>query len=81
MVQLEINMERKNTDLVKEFNRYVREHAGFADKIPPNAVVIMQLEGDEEFNNWSFALGKAHAEKNQPIVLLKLKDKTHPLTY
>lgn len=66
-------MERKNTDLVKEFNRYVREHAEFADKIPPNAVVIMQLEGDEEFNNWSFALGKAHAEKNQSIVCVKIK--------
>lgn len=66
-------MERKNTDLVKEFNRYVREHAEFADKIPPNAIVIMQLEGDEEFNNWSFTLGKAHAEKNQPIVCVKIK--------
>lgn len=40
--------------------------------------MIMQLEGDEEFNNWSFTLGKAHAEKNQPIVCVKIK-KTRPI--
>ena len=66
-------LERKNTDLIKEFNRYVREHPEFADKIPNNAIVIMQLEGDEEFNSWSFKLGKAHAEKGQPIVCIRIK--------
>ena len=43
-------MERKNTDLIKEFDRYIREHPDFADNIPNNTIVIMQLEGDEEFN-------------------------------
>ena len=38
--------ERKNTELIKEFDRYVREHPEFADDIPNNAVVVMQLEGN-----------------------------------
>ena len=66
-------MERKNTDLIKEFNRYIREHPELADNIPNNAIVVMQLEGDEEFNNWSFMLGKSHAEKGQPVICVRIK--------
>ncbi len=66
-------MARKNTDLIKEFNRYIREHPEFADSIPNNAIVIMQLEGDEEFNKWSIRLGKSHAEKGQPVIYIRIK--------
>ena len=61
-------MERKNTDLIKEFDRYVRDNPEFADTIPQNGVVIMQLEGDEEFNKWSRQLAKSYAEKGQVIL-------------
>lgn len=63
-------MERKNTDLIKEFNRYVREHPDFAETIPQNAFVIMQLEGDEEFNNWSRQLVKSCTE---PVIYVRIK--------
>jgi Family of unknown function (DUF5647) len=53
--------ERKNTELIKEFDRYVREHPEFADDIPNNAVVVMQLEGNAMFNQWSRRLAVAHA--------------------
>jgi len=66
-------MEKKNTDLIKEFNRYVREHPEIADNIPNNAIVVMQLEGDEEFNKWSFKLGKSHAGKEQPVIYVRIK--------
>jgi hypothetical protein len=66
-------MERKNTELIKEFDRYVREHPEFADSIPNNAIVIMQLEGDEKFNRWSLDLVKSHAEKNQPVIHVRIK--------
>jgi len=66
-------MERKNTELIKEFNRYVREHPEFTDSIPNNAIVIMQLEGDEEFNKWSLEFGKCHAEKSQPVIYVRIK--------
>jgi len=66
-------MERKNTELIKEFNRYIREHPEFADSIPNNAVVVLQLDGDEEFNKWSREIAKSHAEKGQPIVYVRIK--------
>jgi len=66
-------MERKNTDLIKEFNRYIREHPEFADSIPDNAIVIMQLEGDDEFNKWSLKLAKSHVEKGQTLVHVRIK--------
>ena len=43
----------KNSMLVKEFDRYVLEHPEFADEIPDNALVVMQIEGDDDFNNWA----------------------------
>jgi len=66
-------LERKNTDLIKEFNRYVREHPEFAGKIPNNAIVVMQLEGDDEFNKWSLKLGRKHVEKGHPVVCVRIK--------
>ncbi len=65
--------ERKNTELIKEFNRYIRERPEFADSIPDDAVVVMQLEGDEEFNKWSRRLAESRAEEGQPIVYIKIK--------
>jgi len=65
--------ERKNTELIKEFNRYIREHPKFADSIPNDAVVIMQLEGDEEFNVWSRRLAESRVGEGRPIVYIKIK--------
>ena len=45
--------ERTNSELIKEFNRYVRAHPKIADAIPKNAIVVMQLEKDTRFNQWS----------------------------
>jgi len=66
-------MERKNSELIKEFNRYVREHPEFADSIPNNAIVIMQLEGDEGFNAWGLNLAKSQKEKDQPVIFVRIK--------
>ena len=40
----------KNTMLVREFDRYVLEHPEFAERIPENALVVMQIVGDTDFN-------------------------------
>lgn len=66
-------MERKNTDLIKEFNKYIREHPEFADGIPHNAIIIIQLEGDDEFNKWSVEMGKSHAKKDEPVIFVRIK--------
>ena len=66
-------LEQKNAELVTEFDRYVREHPDFAERIPDNALVAMLVEGDEEFNRWSQEGAKRQAEKGQPIVYVKIK--------
>ncbi|MDP2731456.1 MAG: hypothetical protein Q8O55_13405 [Dehalococcoidales bacterium] len=66
-------MERKNTELIKEFNRYVREYPQFSENIPDNALVVMQLEGDEEFNEWSCEMAQKQAEEGKPVVHIRIK--------
>ncbi len=65
--------EKRNSVLGMEFDRYIREHPEFAEDIPDNAQVILLLEGDEDFNEWSTRIGKEQAEKGQPIVYISIK--------
>ncbi len=64
----------KNSMLVKEFDRYVLEYPGFADKIPDNALVVMQMEGDDDFNNWARKTAQNIAEKDTPIVYITITE-------
>jgi len=64
----------KNSLLVKEFDKYVLEHPEFADKFPDNALVVMQIEGDEEFNNWARETAQRVAEKDTPIVYVTITE-------
>ena len=65
--------EQKNAELVTEFDRYVREHPDFAERIPTSALVAMLIEVDQEFNRWSQEGAQRQAEKQQPIVYVKIK--------
>jgi hypothetical protein len=56
-----------------EFDRYLREHPEFAEKIPDNAQVVLLLEGDEEFNKWSVRAGKGQAAQDQPLLYVTIK--------
>ena len=64
----------KNSMLVKEFDRYILEHPEFADGIPDNALVVMQIEGDEEFNNWARVTARSVAERGTPIVYVTITE-------
>jgi len=66
-------LQTRNSLLGMEFDRYVREHPEFAEKIPDNAQVILLLEGDEEFNNWSTRVGREQAERGQPLIYVMIK--------
>lgn len=65
--------EWKNSVLGKEFDQYVREHPEFAEKIPEGAVIALQVEGDEEFNEWSRKIAQEQAEKDQTIIYVNIK--------
>jgi len=58
----------KNTLLVREFDKYILEHPEFAEKIPDNALVVMQIEGDDEFNRWARETAHSAVEKETPVV-------------
>jgi len=64
----------KNTMLVREFDRYILEHPDFAEKIPDNALVVMQIAGDEEFNEWARRTGQSVAGKDNPIVYVTVTE-------
>ncbi len=66
-------LEKRHAILVTEFDRYVAEHPEFAVKIPQNAQIILQIEGDEEYNNWSKKLAEKQRERGQPVVCVKIK--------
>ncbi|HWF60111.1 MAG TPA: DUF5647 family protein [Nitrospira sp.] len=65
--------EKRNSLLGMEFDRYLREHPEFLDKIPENAQVILLLEGDEDFNKWSLRVGKEQATQDQSLLYVTIK--------
>jgi len=64
----------KNTSLVKEFDRYILEHPEFADQLPDNALVVMLIEGDEEFNRWAKQAAQEAAEKDTPVAYVTITE-------
>lgn len=68
------NFAEKNSLLVREFDRYILEHPEFAEKIPDNALVVMQIEDDEEFNKWAKETSQKAIEKNQPVVYVTITE-------
>ena len=65
--------ERKHTELITEFDRYIRQHPEFAEQFPVYAVVCIQLAGDDDYNAWSRRLAERVAEVGQPIVYVGIK--------
>lgn len=66
-------LEKKHAILVTEFDRYVVDHPEFAMKIPRNAQVVLQVEGEEEYNAWSRQIAARQRERNQSVVFVKVK--------
>jgi len=67
------HFEIKNSMLVDEFDSYIREHPELTHNIPDNAMVVMLLDEDEEFSHWNRRNAKKMAEKDRPIVFIKIK--------
>lgn len=66
-------LEKKHSILVTEFDRYVMEHPEFAASIPANAQVVLQVQHDEEYNEWSKDLAQRQREMGQEVVFVKIK--------
>jgi len=66
-------LEKKHAILVTEFDRYVVEHPEFAANIPANAQVVLQVEQDDSYNQWSAQLAQRQREKGQDVVFVRIK--------
>ncbi|MEA3223490.1 MAG: DUF5647 family protein [Thermodesulfobacteriota bacterium] len=66
-------LEKKHAILVTEFDRYVVEHPEFAVNIPRNSQIVLQVEEDNEYNEWSKKLAERQREPGQKIVYVKVK--------
>jgi hypothetical protein len=62
-----------NADLVGEFDRYVRDHPGFAAKIPRGAQIVLQLPDQPKFNAWVRRLARNQRETGQPVVVVEIR--------
>jgi hypothetical protein len=70
--------EWKNSVLGKEFDQYIFDHPELAQKIPRKAVIALQLEQDEQFNEWSRKLAEEQAEEGQPVIYVNIKRMSEP---
>ena len=64
----------KNVMLVKEFDKYILEYPDFAEKIPDDVLIVMQMEGEKEFNQWAIKTAKQVVDKNMKIVCVKVTE-------
>ena len=56
-----------------EFHRYLMENEDFAEKIPANALVIFQIEGEDKFNRWHKETSLKNKEPEQPVILVNVR--------
>jgi ABC-type Fe3+-citrate transport system substrate-binding protein len=56
-----------------EFHRYLMENEEFAEDISPNALIIFQVEGEDEFNNWHKDTSLKNCEEGQPVIYVYVK--------
>ena len=62
----------KNLDLSFEFDRYLIAHPQFAEKIPLNALVVLQPKYDLELSEYNLNSAEKNREPGQPIVYVKI---------
>ena len=68
-----IAFEKRQAVLVMEFDRYVMEHPDFAAQIPEGAQIVIEIEGEQQFNLWARSLAEKQREPGQTVVRIKTK--------
>ncbi len=59
--------------LASEFHRYLMEDEEKANMLPENALLIFQVEDEEDFNRWHKEMTLRNREANQPVTVVHLK--------
>lgn len=55
------------------FHKYVMENEEVAKNIPPNALIIFQVEGEDAWNTWHTEVSLRNREAGQPILYVYVK--------
>jgi len=73
MLRTDKPMIEKNLDRIFELERYNAAHPAFAERTPDNAMVALQVKGDDTFNRWSRRLGEKQAKNTgRPVVRITI---------
>ena len=67
------NFDRFLTMLSTEFQRYIMENEKLGENIPLNAMVMFQVDGEDDFNGWHKNTSLRNREKDQPVILIRVK--------
>ena len=67
------NYNRFLTMLSTEFQRYLMENETIGEKIPINAMLVFQVDGEDKFNQWHKSTSLNNREKDQPLILIRVK--------
>ena len=49
------------------------ENEKLGESIPPNAMVVFQVDGDDDFNAWHKNTSLRNREKDQPVIFISVK--------
>lgn len=65
---------QKQFELTAEFGKFVFEHPDVDERLPDGAFVYFQIEGENEFNQYSRQLAeRQQREEGVPAVLVRVK--------
>ncbi len=63
----------KSLTLSFEFSRYVIAHSEIGEQIPKDALVVLLLEDDPEFNERAIELAQTRRETGQPVGIVRVQ--------
>lgn len=59
-----------------EFSKYVLAHPEIENQVPDGARIVFNLADNPEFNVWAIKVARSQQEKNQPMIIVKVKGLT-----
>ncbi len=62
----------KNLELGFEFDRYLLDHPKFAEKIPYDALVVLQPQYDRKLSAYNRKIALQNRERKQPLVYIEI---------
>jgi len=68
------NYNKFTTMLASEFHRYLMEDEEKARLLPDNAVIVFQVDGEEDFNRWHKEMTLRNMEAGQSVTYVHLKN-------